>query len=268
MEKIFIGKENATYQQLLALKENRNKRCQLGLFFVEGVQNIKEAIKNYWEIDAFIYSNESVLSNWAKSVINKANKNYILDSKLMKNLSDKEETSELLAIIKIKKYDEIIKTKCPVYVLIDRPSNKGNLGTIIRSCDALNVDQIFYSGHAVDIFDHNVISASMGSFFKMPITFIDSNLKYEQIIKSLKQTYENFKVFGTSLNANKSIQECDFTHPSMILIGNETSGLCNFYLNVADELVKIKMKENVDSLNIACATTACLYEVSRQRENK
>ncbi|MGN1212931.1 MAG: hypothetical protein ACI4TZ_02700 [Christensenellales bacterium] len=131
MKTINIGKDNATFQQILSLKENRNKRAQTKLFFVEGVQNIKDAIKNDWEIEAFIYSASTKLSSWAKSILNKANNIYVLAPALMEKLSDKEDISEILAIIKMKSQKNIAYSKNPILLLIDRPSKKGNLGTIL-----------------------------------------------------------------------------------------------------------------------------------------
>ena len=267
MEKIFIGKDNATYQQICALKDNRTKRTQTGLFFVEGIQNIKDALNNNWEIEAFIYSKTATLSDWAKGVIGKANKNYVLEQNLMERLSDKEDTSELLAIIKMKGKPEIVKPANPVYVLLDRPSKKGNLGTILRSCDALKVNQVFYSGHAVDIYDHAVITASMGSFFKLPIRFVGSNAEFINLITELKSQYKNLQVVGTSLQTDHLVQRQDFTVPTLLLVGNEAEGLNKFYVENADALVKIDMRDGIDSLNIACATSICLYEITRQRKS-
>lgn len=267
MKTVNIGKENSTFQQLLALKNNRNKRMQLNMFFVEGVQNIKEAIANRWEIYAFIYSSSTHLSEWAKSIIEIADVNYVLDEKLMQMLSDKTDTSEILAIIKMKKEEKLIIKNNPIYVLLDRPSKKGNLGTIIRSCDAFNVDHIFYSGHGVDIYDHEVITASMGSFFKIPITFIKSNNDFLELIKNIKSISE-LQIIATSLQAKQVLSSCDFHKPTLILIGNETYGLSKFYYEVADKTVIIKMREGIDSLNVACATSVCLYEIQRQRNDK
>ena len=156
-------------------------------------------------------------------------------------------------------------SKNPIIVLVDRPSKKGNLGTIIRSCDALNVEQIYFSGHSVDIYDHTVITASMGSFFKVPITFIPSNNDFLKLVNDLKSKFSDLKVVATSLQTNNRLQDYDFTRPVLLLIGNETEGLCKFYNDNADDFVKISMRPNIDSLNIACATTACLYEINRQR---
>lgn len=265
MKVISFGKDNAIFQQIYALKENRNKRAQTKMFFVEGVQNIKDAMTFGWQIEAFIYSKNTNLSNWAKSVLNKASYNYILSPDLMNKLSDKDEVSEILAIIKMRDLQQPKYSKNPIIVLVDRPSKKGNLGTIIRSCDALNVEQIYFSGHSVDIYDHTVITASMGSFFKVPITFIPSNNDFLKLVNDLKSKFSDLKVVATSLQTNNRLQDYDFTRPVLLLIGNETEGLCKFYNDNADDFVKISMRPNIDSLNIACATTACLYEINRQR---
>ncbi len=264
MKIIRVGKDNTIFQKILSLKENRTKRVQKKIFFVEGVQNIKDAISNNWEIEAFIYSENTKLSSWAKSILEKANYNYILSSTLMNKLSDKIDVSEILALIKMKDNGKK-ESKNPLLVLIDRPSKKGNLGTIIRSCDALNVEEIFYSGHSVDIYDHQVITASMGSFFKLPITFISGNSDFDNLLNNLKTKYNNLKVVATSLQTDNRLQDYDFTDPILLLIGNETDGLCKYYNEKADDFVKISMRGGIDSLNIACATTACLYEINRQR---
>ena len=168
MKTIKIGKENATFQEILALKDNRTKRHQCKKFFVEGVQNIKNAISNNWKIFSFIYSDYDKLSDWAKGILDNAEYCYELAPNLMDKLSDKEDTSEILAIINMKEENFVINSKNPLILLFDRPAKKGNLGTIIRSSDALFVDQILFTGHSVDIYDHTVITASMGSFFKVP----------------------------------------------------------------------------------------------------
>lgn len=262
---IRIGKDNSTYQQIVALRDNRNKRSKMGQFYVEGIQNIKDALDNNWEIEAFIYSNEKQLSSWAKGIIDKANINYVLSDVLMKNLCGKTDTCELVAIVRMKKSFKAKEAKNPIFVLLDRPSKKGNLGTIIRSCDAFNVSKIYYSGHGVDIYDPAVITASMGSYFKFQIEYIESNEHYNNIVNDLKSRYEDLKVVATSLQADCSIYDCDLSGPVLLLVGNETNGLSHFYTENADERIIIPMNEGIDSLNVACATTVCLFEVNRQR---
>ena len=104
----------------------------------------------------------------------KTEKNYLLTADLMRDISGKEDTSEILAIVKMRDacLSEIILPEIPLLALFDRPSNKGNLGTIIRSCDSFGIDGLIITGHAVDLYDPNVIAASMGSFFHTPVCLL------------------------------------------------------------------------------------------------
>lgn len=88
---------------------------------------------------------------------------------------NKLDVSEILMVIKMKEKYNVKYSSNPIILLIDRLSKKENLGTIIRCADALNVEHIYYFGHSVDVYDHTIITAIMGSFFKMPLTFISSN---------------------------------------------------------------------------------------------
>lgn len=123
MKVIKIGKENARFQILNALKTNREKRNHEGFIF-EGVRNINNAIKYNWRIKAFFYSSEKGLSDWAKNILEnlKADIHYDLSEELLKKLSNKEETSELLALAQIPK-DDLSKLKIkniPLIVVFDR----------------------------------------------------------------------------------------------------------------------------------------------------
>ena len=269
MKILKISKENGIFQQILSIKENRNKRKVLKKFFVEGVQNINDALNYDWEIDSLFFTDFNNLSGWAKNIVNNYSaNNYELTLPLMQKLSDKTDTSELVAIFKMKEQEITMKHKNPILLFLDRPSKKGNFGNIIRSADAFNVDLILYSGHSVDIYDHEVISASMGSFFKIPFKFLSSNLEFESLVENIKTKFPNLKIIATSLQAQKAIEKQDFTSPILLLMGNERAGLGKHFYGLSDSLVKIDINENIDSLNLACATSIFLYEINRQRKDK
>ena len=144
MKETKIFSKNSTFQKFEVLKTNRNKRYRYNEFLVEGVRSLNEAVKNNWKIKSFLYD-KSDLSDWAQDMIKRVNTdvNFCLTPDLMKELSGKEDTSELMAIIEMRedKLDQVILSPNPFIVLFDRPSNKGNLGTMIRSCDALGADR-------------------------------------------------------------------------------------------------------------------------------
>lgn len=263
--------KNAAYQKIESLKLNKTKRHQEKCFFVEGVRNINEAIKNNWEILSFIYSFEKPLSPWGKNLVDniKTEINYEFSDSLMKEISSKEETSELLIIVKMK--DNNIKgdalSSNPVIALFDRPSKKANLGTILRSCDALGVELLIITGHSVDIYDPDVISSTMGSFFKTPFIRLDENNEIDNFVKDLKSKYNNLKVVGTTSHSKEDIYSIDMKTPLLFLIGNETDGLNKHLLELSDVLATIPMNENssASSLNVSCAASIMFYEALRQR---
>lgn len=131
MKETKIFNRNNLFQKFEVLKTNRNKRYKYNEFLVEGVRNLNEAVNNNWKIKSFIYDRNN-LSGWAKDMINKVNTdaNFYLTPELMKKLSEKEDTSELMAIIEMRedKLDNVMLSENPFIVLFDRPSNKGNLG--------------------------------------------------------------------------------------------------------------------------------------------
>lgn len=262
MKIIKIGKENSTFQEIFALKNNRQKRSKKQLLFVEGVQNIKNAIDNNWEINSFIFADFERLSNWAKNTIKSSNATcYELSSDLMEKLSDKDQTSEIIALIKIKNQDIKINSKRPVILLLDRPSKKGNFGTIIRSCDAFNVDLLLFMGHSVDIYDPKVIVSSMGSFFRVPFMYVKSNNELLEFVNTLKKSHPTLQIISTTLQTDNSLETLNTNKPTLLMMGNEAEGLSNFLVDLSDESVKINMRSGIDSLNVACATSICLYKL-------
>lgn len=263
--------KNATYQKFEVLKINRNKRFKYQEFLVEGVRNINEAINKGWNIKSFLYADDRNLSDWAKGIIESTytDINFILSNSLMKELSGKEDTSELMAIIGMgaDNLDSLILSNNPMIALFDRPSNKGNLGTIIRSCDALGVECLIITGHAVDLYDPDVVTSSMGSFFNMQVIRVPETRIVLDFIANMKKRFPTFKTIGTTAHKEHPIYDLDLSGPVLFLIGNETDGLCNAFKDCCDILTTIPMVPTscATSFNVGCAATVMFYEATRQR---
>lgn len=267
-----VIKRDATYQKFEVLKSNRNKRHRYGEFFVEGVRNINHLISEGWTVNSFLYSGEAKLSDWARDILKAVptKVNYELTDELMAELSGKTDASELMAIVQMRPNDpaQIRPGKNPLLVLFDRPSNRGNLGTIIRSIDAFGLDGLVVTGHSVDLYDPETIVASMGSFFKVPSVRIEDNQSIREWIQGLKAKHPGFQVVGTSAHAECSLFDADLTAPTLLLIGNETDGLSRKQAEISDRMVKIPMSSSssASSLNVACAASILFYEAIRQRK--
>jgi TrmH family RNA methyltransferase len=268
MKVLKITKENTQFQIINALKTNREKRNHQGFLF-EGVRNINNAVKYGWKIKAFFYSLQKGLSVWAKDILklSQVEIQYNLSLELLNKLSNKEEASELLALAEIPKDD---LAKIPIkddllVVVFDRPSSPGNLGTIIRTCDALGADGLIITGHSVDVYDPETISATTGSLFSLPIVRLPSQKKLEPWIQEVKEKYPDFRVVGTDEDGDQTIYEYEFKKPVVLLAGNEKWGLSAGYKEMADDMVKIPMQGSASSLNVAVATSIIVSEIKRQR---
>jgi tRNA G18 (ribose-2'-O)-methylase SpoU len=264
-----ITKENSSFQYFEVLKRNRNKRYKHGEFFVEGVRNINEAVRNGWEISSFLYSGERRLSDWARDILEnvKTGALYELSQNLMDKLSGKEDTSELLAIVKMKEdnLSRIELNENPLIVVIDRPSKRGNLGTLIRSCDALGCNGLIMTGHAVDLYDPETVISSVGTIFSLPALRLPSHKEVYDWVQDLKGNYPDLQVVGSSAGGDRLINQCDFTKPTVLLLGNETMGLSRNYKDMCDIIARIPIDGAASSLNVSCAASIMLYEIRRQR---
>ena len=272
MNVIKIYSKNASYQKFEALKSNRNKRHKYGEFMIEGVKNINASIKNRWHIKHFLYSSEAHLSDWAKNLFYEINTeaNYDLRYELLSELSGKENASEIIAVADMKREEINIDVlhRNPIFVLLDRPSNKGNLGAMIRSCDAFGVSGLIITGHSVDIYDPDVIVASMGSFFTLPFIRLETNSQTDAFISSISKIRPNLKIIGTTAHTQTAIFDVDLTAPVIFFIGNEADGLNNYLKEASGRFAAIPMDASSEatSLNISCALTVMLYETARQRK--
>lgn len=263
--------KNAAYQKFVVLKTNRNKRFKYGEFLVEGVRNLNEAVQNGWKVRSLLYPADTQLSGWARGMLERTptEQNFELRGELMAELSGKTDTSELMAVIamRTREPDELPLSDHPLLALFDRPSNRGNLGTVLRSCDAVGVEALVSAGHAVDFYDPETVAATMGSFFQVPFASIPDNAGVLRFIDGLRRSRPGFRVVGTSAHAKAPIFETDLTGPVLLLIGNETDGLSRFCYDICDCTATIPMAagSSASSFNAACAATVLFYEAARQR---
>lgn len=265
--KIFT--ENNDFQYIETLRRNRTKRFRAKEFFVEGVRAINQAIRYGWQINAFIFSREKNLSGWAEDILKTVptQRHYDLPLPLMDKISQKEDTSEIIALLQMpeENLERIPILENALILVLDRPSSPGNLGTIIRSSDALGVHGIVMTGHAADLYDPETIRATTGSFFAVPVIPLSSYQELIPWIEQLRLTLPRLQLVGTSAKSLIPISECDFTRPTMAFIGNETAGLSENSKLLCDTMCTIPMSGSASSMNVACATSIILYEISRQR---
>lgn len=264
-----IYSENALFQYIDTLRRRREKRHKHREFFVEGVRPINHALAHHWTITAFIYARDQLLSDWAQGILadSSASRHIEVPLPFLHKLSNKDEPSELLALVAMPDdhLSRIPITRDLRVVVFDRPASPGNLGAIIRSCDALSAQGMVIVGHAVDLYDPETISATTGSFFSLPVVRVPGPRDLLPWLEAIRRAIGPVQVVGTSEKATTTIFAHDFTHPTILVVGNETWGLSAGFQALCDTVVTIPMYGSATSLNVACATSILLYEIDRQR---
>jgi len=144
-------------------------------------------------------------------------------------------------------------------IALDRLQDPGNLGTIIRTAAATKVDGLWLSENSVDIYNPKVLRSSVGEWFQVPM---GTHQNLVELVQQHQQT--NIQVVATTSQAAKTYWDIDFARPTLILLGNEGSGLSPELIEMADEQVTIPLNNRVESLNVAVASALLLYEAQRQ----
>ena len=264
-----VSSANTAYQRVEVLLRNRTKRHRYGEFVVEGVRAINAAIENGWTIRSFAYAQGRELSRWASSILESSTAESHLEvaPPLFQELSGKEEPSELLAVVATRpdSLDRIPVGPGMVALVVDRPASPGNLGTLIRSCDAFGASGVIVTGHGVDPYDPATIRATVGSFFSVPCVALASHNEVATWVDGLRRSPAAVRVVGTSARAATSLRDFDWSGGIVLVVGNETHGLSHAYRELCDDIVTIPMRGTVTSLNAAVATSIVLYEINLRR---
>lgn len=250
---MITSKQNKIVKEIIKLKtkkfrENKQK------FYVEGKRIIDEIPKNI-KVDKYIFSSEFYEKN---REIYKNSECIVLSDDIFKEISDTENPQGIMAICKMQNLTIDNLNINGNFVILDRITDPGNLGTIIRTAEALGIKGIFLSKGCVDIYNPKVIRATMGAIFHIPIF---ENCDLEQIITYLKQS--NIKIVCTYLESGKSPYDVNLKNTAVI-IGNEANGVLEKYVKMSDELIKINMEGKVESINASVSSAIIFYEMLRQ----
>ena len=243
--------------------KNRRERDKTNHFVIEGFRELSRAQKIkiltlFICPDLFLGSNENKLIDQIKG---QGAEIIEVVPHLFEKLSFRDRPDGLFAIAEQPTTDiETLKLSANPFLLVAESIEKpGNLGSILRSCDAVGVDGCLVADRCTDIFNPNVVRASVGTLFTVPTYEMPS----DQLLKWLKTN--NIAIVATTPDTTDEYTHVDLTGPVAIAVGTEQVGLSDEWLKAADIKVRIPMNGVADSLNVAAATTLMLYEVLRQR---
>ncbi|MGC4812851.1 RNA methyltransferase [Micromonospora sp. DT228] len=264
-----VTTRNARFQQWEALLGNRTKRQRSGEFLVQGVRPITLAIQLRWQVRQLLYNADARLSTWAHETLDATRATQVaVAGELMVELGGKGDvTPELLAVVALPDDDlgRIPTGPGLLPVVFDRPTSPGNIGTLIRSADAFGASGVVITGHAADVYDPKAVRASTGSLFSVPVVRVPGHRPVLDWVAAVRADGVEVQVVGTDESGAVEATEYDFTQPTLLVVGNETSGLSSAWRDACDHLIRIPMVGAASSLNAATAGSVVLYEAARQR---
>ena len=250
---IITSKDNEIIKNI---KKLHDKKYRIDSYIVEGIKMVKEAISENQLIE-LIAIREDFEINFDTINI----KIITVSSKVFDDISDVKTPQGILAVIK-KKPNKQIETNTDYILALDSLQDPGNMGTIIRTADSANINQIIINKTPVDPYSPKVIRSTMGAIYRMNIIEVEN---LESTLKELQS--KSFKVITTDLKAEKSIYDINYNR-TIVVIGNEANGVSQEVLEIADERVIIPMLGKTESLNASIAASIMIYEHVRQKMQK
>ncbi len=243
---------------------NKKAREETGSFIAEGLKLIIDALELGWMIRTLIYSKAAK----GKPLVEKVAAKTVASGGLVLEVSEKvmasivrRDNPQMVAGVFEQRWRplaDVKPKKGETYVALDRVRDPGNLGTIIRTADAVGASGVILVGDCTDPFAVETVRATMGSVFAMPV----SRATVEEFIAWRKGAGVN--VVATHLAGSVDYRTVDYAQkPVVVLMGNEQSGLPEELATKADTRVRIPQEGRADSLNLAIATAVMLYEARR-----
>lgn len=258
-----IESESAAFQLLEALLHNRRKREQRGEFLVEGVRAIDRCVASGWPVRAVLTPLGAPRSGWAQATVDA-----LLDAEpvelradLFARLTDREEPPEVLLVARIPPVDLAVvpRPSDGVVVVVDRPSSPGNLGTILRTADALGAAAVLTTGHGAHLYDPRTIRASVGSLFALPVVPVASNQQLVDWVAAWRSEAA-VTVYATDETGDVELHPgVALARPAVLLLGTERTGLARALRDLADVTLRIPMVGSASSLNVAVAHGIVLH---------
>ncbi len=255
---------NAEVKFMRALRE-RKYRKKSGWFIAEGARICREAVALGWDMHrlAFLAGRETdvltrpLLHGLAAS----GGRALPMTEDLLQRISRKDNPQILIGAFGQRWYNlqAVAETYDRIWVALDRVRDPGNLGTVMRTADAVGADGIILIGDCTDPFSVESVRASMGAVFNVKIIAC-SQVDFIAFIRTWPG-----QVIGTTLPAAVDYRQADYSGSLIVLMGNEQAGLTAPLIDICDQLIKIPMQGRSDSLNMAVAAGVALYTALDQR---
>ena len=248
-ENVITSVQNARVKHVVALQQKSSLRREEGLFVVEGQREIEHCIACGYEVVELFKRDENVTPQ------------------VYEKMAYRGSTEGIIAMAKCKDHSLSILSPLtshhsPLIIVLERVEKPGNLGAILRTAEAAGVDAVIVCDPLTDLYNPNLIRASIGGVFNVPTAVCTS----EECIAFLKAN--GIKILTAQLQDSYEYYDYDMTQATAIVMGTESTGLTNQWREAADAHIRIPMLGRLDSLNVSVSAAILMYEAVRQRRVK
>ena len=250
--------QNPFIKSLIQLQEKAKARKQSGSFLIEGMREIELAIKGNYEIETILFLPELVSNNQ----ITKFTDNPIEISKeVYQKLAYRDTTEGILAVAKTKSLQlaDLKLPENPLILVMEAIEKPGNIGAVLRTCDAAKIDAVIIANPKTDLYNPNIVRSSVGCLFTNQIATGST----EEVIDYLMQKNINF--YSATLQNSTSYHTQNYTLPTALVVGTEATGLSELWRKKATKNIIIPMQGEIDSMNVSVAAAILIFEAKRQR---
>jgi len=253
--------QNPLVKSLVQLQEKAKARKQSGTFLIEGKREIELAIKGNYELETVLFLPELI----SKEEITQLSQNSVelieINKDVYQKLAYRDTTEGILAVAKTKSLalSDLKLPKNPLILVMESIEKPGNIGAMLRTCDAANIDAVIIANPKTDLYNPNIVRSSVGCLFTNQIATGTT----EEVIKFLQ--HHNIAIFGATLQNSNSYHTQDYTVPTALVVGTEATGLTQAWRDNATQNIIIPMQGAIDSMNVSVASAILLFEAKRQR---
>lgn len=253
--------QNPFIKSLVQLQEKAKIRKQTGTFLVEGQREIELALKGGYEVDVILICPD--VAEYSENLsINKFEHQIIEISKdVYQKLAYRDTTEGILAVLKTKslRLSDLKLSKNPLILVGESLEKPGNVGAILRTADAANIDAVIIANPKSDIYNPNIVRSSVGCLFTRQIAVGTT----DEVIAYLKEN--NISIFAATLQNSTEYHTQNFSTPTALVVGTEATGLSEKWRTESFKNIIIPMQGVIDSMNVSVAAAILLFEAKRQR---
>ncbi len=261
MPELISSHANPLVKQIRSLRQKKGRE-ETGLFLVEGIHHVGEAAEAGWDLETLVYAPDLLTSDFARHLVDEQQSHGVrcvaLTGSLFADIAEKDNPQGILAIVHQRHLtlENVTLEGFAFGAAVVSPQDPGNVGTILRTLDAVGADGLFLLEGGVELYHPSVVRASMGTLFWKPVV----QASFDEFVQWSRKN--GCQLVGSSAHAKTDYLEFrQGNQPTILLLGNEQKGLSPEQIAACDVVVSMPMKGRVSSLNLAVAAGVLLYQM-------